>query len=182
MDSVNSSGWDVTRGDRQAGQRLPASSKAVRQARQRDGMATSYSSAWGGESFDGAKAALFLGDRLLVIRRDDRPDISFPGSLDFPGGGREGDESPEATLAREMREEVGLEMGRAEMLWRRSFDGATRPGLVWFYVLRMAAAAQAEIVFGDEGQGWSLMAPEAFLAAPDAVPALQARLRLWRGL
>lgn len=182
MDSVNSSGWDVTRGDRQAGQRLPASSKAVRQARQRDGMAPSYSSAWGGESFDGAKAALFLGDRLLVIRRDDRPDITFPGALDFPGGGREGDESPEATLAREMHEEVGLVMGRADMLWRQAFDGVTGPGRVWFYVLRMAAAAEAEIVFGDEGQGWSLMAPEAFLAAPDAVPALQARLRLWRGL
>lgn len=145
-------------------------------------MAVSYSSAWNGESFDGAKAALFLGDRLLVIRRDDRPDISFPGSLDFPGGGREGDESPEATLAREMHEEVGLAMGRADMLWRQTFDSATGPGRVWFYVLRMAATAEAEIVFGDEGQGWSLMAPEAFLAAPDAVPALQARLRLWRGL
>ena len=181
MDSVNSSEWDVTRGLRQAGQRLPAS-KAWRQARQRDGMATSYSRAWGGESFDGAKAALFVGDRLLVIRRDDRPDIAFPGALDFPGGGRESGESPEATLAREMREEVGLEMGRAEMLWQRSFDGVIRPGLVWFYLLRMAATAEAEIVLGDEGQGWALMTPETFLAAPDAVPALQARLRLWQSL
>jgi 8-oxo-dGTP diphosphatase len=60
---------------------------------------------------------LFVGDRLLVIRRDDRPDIAFPGALDFPGSGRESGESHEATLAREMREEVGLEMGRAEMLW-----------------------------------------------------------------
>lgn len=143
-------------------------------------MTISYSPAWGGESFDGAKAALFLGDRLLVIRRDDRPDISFPGALDFPGGGRDGDESPEATLAREMREEVGLVMDRAEMLWRQSFDSATGLGRVWFYVLRMAARAEDEIIFGDEGQGWALMTPDAFLAATDAVPALQARLELWR--
>jgi 8-oxo-dGTP diphosphatase len=68
------------------------------------------------------------------------------------------------------------------MLWQRSFDGVIRPGLVWFYVLRMAATAEAEIVLGDEGQGWALMTPETFLAAPDAVPALQARLRLWQSL
>ena len=145
-------------------------------------MAAVYSPPWSGESFDGAKAALFLGPRLLVIRRDDRPDISFPGALDFPGGGREGRETPEETLAREMHEEVGLEMGRAETLWRRSFDSATGPGPVWFFVLRMAARAEAEIRLGDEGQGWGLMTPDAFLSAPDAVPALQARLRLWRAL
>ncbi len=145
-------------------------------------MATSYSPTWGGESFDGAKAALFVADRLLVIRRDDRPDIAFPGALDFPGGGRERDESPEATLAREMREEVGLEMGRADVLWRQRFVGATRPGPVWFFVLHMNAEAEADVVFGDEGQGWSLMTPQAFLDAPDAIPALQARLRLWQAL
>ncbi|SDE71625.1 NUDIX domain-containing protein [Limimaricola pyoseonensis] len=145
-------------------------------------MATGYSPRRGGESFDGAKAALFLGSRLLVIRRDDRPGISFPGALDFPGGGREGAETPDETLAREMREEVGLEMARAEMLWRRPFDSATGPGKVWFFVLRMGSEAESAIRFGDEGQGWSLMAPEAFLAAPDAVPALQARLRLWQAL
>ena len=143
-------------------------------------MTVSYSPAWEGESFDGAKAALFIGPRLLVIRRDDRPDIAFPGTLDFPGGGRENAESPEATLAREMREEVGLEMSRAEMLWRREFDSAAGSGRVWFFVLRMGAGAEADIRFGEEGQGWALMMPEAFLAAPDAIPALQARLRLWQ--
>ncbi|MGR3627339.1 MAG: NUDIX domain-containing protein [Limimaricola sp.] len=145
-------------------------------------MAAVYSPPRGGESFEGAKAALFIADRLLVIRRDDRPDIAFPGALDFPGGGREGCETPEQTLAREMHEEVGLRMGRAETLWRQPFDSATGPGRVWFFVLRMAARAESEIRFGDEGQGWSLMTPEAFLAAPDAVPSLQARLRLWRAL
>ncbi|WPY93467.1 NUDIX hydrolase [Limimaricola variabilis] len=142
-------------------------------------MGASYSSDRRGESFDGAKAALFIGDRLLVIRRDDRPDIPYPGALDFPGGGREGRETPEQTLAREMHEEVGLDMGEAALLWQRPFDSATRPGRVWFFVMRMQAEAEARIVFGDEGQGWSLMPPARFLAATDAVPSLQARLRLW---
>ncbi len=146
-------------------------------------MGEEYSPAWGGESFDGAKAALFVGERLLVIRRDDRPDISCPGLLDFPGGGREAGETPEQTLAREIQEEVGLRMAESEVLWRRPYDSAALPGAtVWFFVLRMRAGADAAIRFGDEGQGWLLMAPEAFLAAPDAVPALQARLRVWRDL
>ena len=42
--------------------------------------------------FSGAKLALFLGADLLVIRRDMRPDIPFPGHWDLPGGGREGEE------------------------------------------------------------------------------------------
>ena len=36
--------------------------------------------------FSGTKIALFIGDRLLVMRRDDRPDIPYPGYLDLPGG------------------------------------------------------------------------------------------------
>ena len=40
---------------------------------------------------------------------------------------------------------------------------------------------ERDIVFGDEGQGWRLMAPDAFLAAEDAVPALQQRLRDYLG-
>ena len=49
--------------------------------------------------FVGAKLALFLGEELLVIRRDDRPDIPWPDFLDFPGGGREGDEGCAVTTA-----------------------------------------------------------------------------------
>ena len=37
-------------------------------------------------TFSGAKLALFLGPDLLVILRDDRPDIPWPGRWDLPGG------------------------------------------------------------------------------------------------
>ena len=43
--------------------------------------------------FRGAKLALFVGDDLAVILRDDIPHIPFPNCWDFPGGGREGDET-----------------------------------------------------------------------------------------
>lgn len=41
------------------------------------------------DRFDGTKLFLFLGEELLTIRRDQRPDIPWPGRLDVPGGGRE---------------------------------------------------------------------------------------------
>ena len=61
-----------------------------------------------GAAFVGAKLALFLGDHLAVILRDDRPDIPWPGRLDLPGGGRDGDENPQDCVLRETREELGL--------------------------------------------------------------------------
>lgn len=71
---------------------------------------------WKGGAFHGAKAAILIGDRLLVTLRDDFDWIDFPGHWDLPGGGREGDESPRETAARETREEVSLDLSRAEWL------------------------------------------------------------------
>ncbi|MCC5973787.1 MAG: NUDIX hydrolase [Rubellimicrobium sp.] len=130
--------------------------------------------------FSGAKAAVLIGERLLVTRRDDRPDIPWPGLWDFPGGGRDGDETPDQTLAREMREEVGLDPSGGRVLWRRPFPSVDQPGTItWFYVLQLPDEAEGRIVFGDEGQGWRLIAPRAFLKLPDAVPFLQRRFALW---
>ena len=58
--------------------------------------------------FVGAKAALFCGNALLACLRDTHPGLPWPGMWDLPGGGREGDESPEDCLLRELAEELGL--------------------------------------------------------------------------
>lgn len=132
------------------------------------------------EAFDGAKAAVFIGDRLLVILRDDKPDIPFPACWDFPGGGREPGEAGFETLAREMQEEVGLDAHAAHCIWARRLprqEGSA--AFTWFYVLRFPEGTEWAICFGDEGQGWALMHPEDFLALPDAVPSLVSKLRLW---
>lgn len=41
-------------------------------------------------AFGGAKIALYLGDRLIVILRDDHEWLPFAVCWDLPGGGREG--------------------------------------------------------------------------------------------
>lgn len=130
--------------------------------------------------FHGAKGAILIGGRLLVTLRDDHPWITCPGLWDLPGGGREGDESPRETLAREVMEEVGLGLDGAEWLWERAFPSGTHPGATsWFFVLRLPAEAEGRIALGDEGQGWDLVAPEAFVAMADAVPFLRDRVRAW---
>ncbi len=118
--------------------------------------------------FVGAKLSLFLGDQLLVIRRDDRADIPFPNHLDLPGGGREGTETPEACVLRETREEVGLVLIKDALVWGRSY---TRPyGTVWFFAAHLGGEAAAHVRFGDEGQGWALLAPWDFTKHREAVP------------
>lgn len=132
--------------------------------------------------FHGAKAAILIGDDLLITLRDDRPDIPYPNLWDLPGGGREGDETPEQTVLREIREEVGLSIPESCIIWRRAFpshSGLHAPG--WFFVIRLPATAAADIVFGDEGQGWRLTPPDAFLTQSDAIPFLQDRLQVWLG-
>lgn len=130
--------------------------------------------------FSGAKLALFLGPDLLVIRRDDRPDIPWPDHWDLPGGGREGDESPQTCVLRETREEIGLVLNASDLTWSTSY---LRPrGRVWFFAAHLPGTAQSLIRFGSEGQGWRLMPPAQYCAHPLAVPHFAKQLRAYMAL
>jgi mutator protein MutT len=52
--------------------------------------------------------------RILISRRKD--DDSFGGYWEFPGGGREGDETLEACAEREVREELGVTVAAEKLL------------------------------------------------------------------
>jgi 8-oxo-dGTP diphosphatase len=128
--------------------------------------------------FAGAKLVLLIGDRLLTLLRDARSDIVFPGHWDMPGGAREGAESPEACILRETFEEFGLRLTPDLLQWRALFDSPTTPGLkAWWFAARLPVAAQAGIIFGDEGQRWALMPPAVWLAEPRAIPHFRSRVR-----
>ena len=125
--------------------------------------------------FSGAKLALFLGNDLLVIRRDDRPDIPWPDHWDLPGGGREGLESAAQCALRETFEEVGLILQERDLVWARHYQ---RPhGTVWFFAAHQPPQLQDKIEFGNEGQGWSLMPPQVYCDHPLAVPHFAVQLR-----
>ncbi|WP_372570651.1 NUDIX hydrolase [Ruegeria jejuensis] len=121
-------------------------------------------------NFRGAKLALFLGQNLVVIQRDDYAHIPYPGCWDFPGGGREGNETPEACALRETQEEVGLRLSASDLIWSRHY------GSDWFFVARLGEGLIDKIRLGDEGQSWRMMAPEAYLVHPKGILHFKTRL------
>lgn len=71
-----------------------------------------------------AVAALILveADGYLMQLRDHHPNIWYPGHWGLFGGGVEPGEAPEQALARELREELGLELGEARFFAGFDFD------------------------------------------------------------
>lgn len=129
--------------------------------------------------FVGSKAALICEGAILIYLRDNQPGLPFAGQWDLPGGGREGDESGEACLLREVEEEFGLRLPLGQLFWREEF-----PSMLWpdkrslFYAGRLTPQNIADIRFGNEGQRWEMMALEAWLAHPEGVLEMQRRTAL----
>ena len=126
-------------------------------------------------AFDGSKIALFLGDDLAVILRDDIPGLPFAGYWDLPGGGREGAETPFACGQRECQEELGLHVPEASVVWSQAYSEGAQ--VKWFFVAHLPASAADRVIFGNEGQRWMLMPCKTFLTHDMVVPAFQKRLK-----
>jgi 8-oxo-dGTP diphosphatase len=130
--------------------------------------------------FGGCKAAFLHGDRVLCYLRDDFAGLPFAGFWDLPGGGREGDETPEDCLLRELEEEFGLRFGADRLIWKRPYQWRHKPEVrVWFFGGWITGDEIGAIRFGDEGQSWQMMPVVDFMAHEKAVPDLQQRLGAW---
>ena len=128
--------------------------------------------------FTGCKIALFCGDKLLTILRDDKENIPCPNMWEFPGGGREGNESPFECAAREVYEELGIHLTEDCLLWGKIYPSVIFEGKQSVFMVGQLRQEQFDnIIFGDEGQAYKLMPIEEFLKSKQAVPQLQGRLR-----
>jgi len=128
--------------------------------------------------FTGCKIALFCGDKLLTILRDDKASIPWPNMWELPGGGREGDESPFECAAREVYEELGIHLTEDCLLWSKVYPSMLYEGRHSVFMVGQLSQEQFDnITFGDEGQGYQLMNVEEFLSSSQVVPQLQGRLK-----
>ena len=128
--------------------------------------------------FTGCKIALFCGDKLLTILRDDKSNIPYPNTWELPGGGREGDESPFECVAREVYEELGIHLIEECLLWSKVYPSMLFEGKESVFLVGKLTQEQFDkIVFGDEGQGYKLMGIDEFLGSDRVVPQLQDRVR-----
>nr|WP_241741323.1 NUDIX hydrolase [Gemmobacter straminiformis] len=127
---------------------------------------------------------MFCGGRLLTYQRDDIAGLPWAGWWDLPGGGREGRESAEECVLREIVEEFGLTLSPGRLLFARvlpSMTVPTRPSVLFGGLL--AEEEISAIRFGDEGQRWEMMEVAAFLAHGQAIPEMQRRAAMaWKAM
>lgn len=129
--------------------------------------------------FVGAKAALVCNGAVLTYLRDDHEGLPWPAHWDLPGGGREGAESAEQCLIREVAEEFGLPLTPAHLTWRASFPALHSPGeQAIFFAGHITPSEVAAIRFGSEGQTWQMMPLAQWLTHPRAVPDLPRRTEI----
>ena len=128
--------------------------------------------------FTGCKIALIYEGRILTILRDDKPTIPYPNMWDLPGGGREGNETPFECVAREVYEELNIQLSKEEVIWSGIYPGLLDETKQFVFLVGNLAQEEFDrIDFGDEGQGYKLVSFEEFLTSDRVVPQLQERVR-----
>lgn len=127
--------------------------------------------------FGGCKLALIKEAFLLVYKRDEKENIPFPGMLDSPGGGREGNETPEDCVLRELQEEFGLYLDPSRLVFCETYTSVPSGRVGHFFDAEITEDEVHNISFGSEGVYWQMMPIQQYLQHPKAVPHLQQRLQ-----
>ena len=129
------------------------------------------------QDFTGSKIALIYDSKLICIQRDEKPGLRFSGMWDLPGGGREGDETPEQTAQREVFEELGIQLSNEQIVYKKSYPAMVEQDMVGFFLgAEISQDQYRNIRFGNEGRRWALMSVSDFLAKDDIVPQHRKRL------
>ena len=126
----------------------------------------------------GCKIALICERQILTILRDDKDNIPWPNMWELPGGGREGDESPFECVAREVYEELNIQLSKDDVIWSGIYPSMLDENKKSVFLVGKLTQEQFEsIIFGDEGQSYKLVSIEELLTSDRVVPQLQERVR-----
>jgi 8-oxo-dGTP diphosphatase len=120
-------------------------------------------------NFHGVKGLVFIGDKMLVYRRDTNTD-SFPLHIDLPGGGKENHESPFDAFKREVEEEIGIQIDKSDIRYAKKYvspmDSSKES---YFIATKSLGIEEKDIVFGNEGLEFFLMNPKEYLNLSDGI-------------
>ncbi len=126
--------------------------------------------------FHGVKGLIFIGNKILVFRRDTKT-ANFQLQVDLPGGGREEDESPFETFKRETMEEFGLEIKKENIIFSKKYPSIADPNVcAYFIVVKPENISEKDIIFGDEGLEFFLIAPKEYVELSDGVKKQQEKV------
>lgn len=95
-------------------------------------------------------AAILRDGRCLATRRG--PRMRLPGKWEFPGGKVEEGEDPRAALARELREELGLDVDVGEMIGTGYAADAESRVRLDVYAASLAADGELRLVEHSEAR------------------------------
>ena len=118
-----------------------------------------------------------MEDKLLMHLRDNKPGLFNANMWDFPGGGREGDETPMACAIREMREEFGVELTTDSFIWEKIYPARKDPNQKAYFMVAKISQQNIDRIQLTEGQKWSLFDQETFFKKKDVIEALKERFR-----
>lgn len=125
----------------------------------------------------GSKGLVFVGDDLLLYRRDTNTN-NHPLYIDVPGGGSRDGESPFETFQREVKEEFDLHISAEDIVYARRYASEShRDELVYFAVAKLPESAARHIRLGNEGIEYFLMSLDEYMARDDAWTEFQGRAR-----
>lgn len=127
--------------------------------------------------FNGAKGFVFIGEKILCYRRDNKT-TRFPLMIDLPGGGREENESPFETFTREVKEEFGIEIKKENIVYCKPHQSIIEPSKQsYFIVAKLEKDFESKIIFGNEGLEFLLLSVDDYLNRNDVIERHKGRLR-----
>jgi 8-oxo-dGTP diphosphatase len=116
---------------------------------------------------------VFRNGKLLIARR--HTDVHLGGLWEFPGGKRECDESDEACLSRELREELGIEVEIKERIESIQHDYSEKSVHLKFFRCVLVKGEPSPI--GCDAIAWVNAAELSDYAFPEADLRLLGKLR-----
>lgn len=128
-------------------------------------------------NFHGVKVALLHEDKLLMHLRDNKPGLFNANMWDFPGGGREGEETPYECAIREIQEELGVALTEQSFVWEKEYPAQKDPTQRALFMVARISKQDVDSVVLTEGQKWDLISLEDFFHRSDVIDALKIRFK-----